>query len=101
MMKLLSKIHIKRRKNQTTGVVNNNGFFTLATNMDIMGLIFASVVFCCGFWRLSNNMMRGSVRSVELLGIFFAGTAIILMWYRFNNGKNEGDDNKYNNSSPT
>jgi D-alanyl-lipoteichoic acid acyltransferase DltB (MBOAT superfamily) len=101
MIWLLRKIHTKGRKTRTFRSINNNGFFTLATNLDIMGLIFAIIVFCCGFWHLSNKTVIGSVRSVELLGIFFASTAIFLMWYNFNRGRNEGDGNKNNNSSPT
>ncbi len=78
---------------------NSNGFFTLATDLDIIGLIFAIVVFICGFYRLSN--IRGGVRSVELFGIIFAGTAIFLMWYNFNNGKKGSNDLRHHKFQPT
>ena len=65
----------------------SKGFLDIATTLDILGLIFASAVFLCGFFHLPDYGILFGVRTVEFLGIVFALLAIYLMWHHFNNEK--------------
>lgn len=90
---------LKRMKKHFS--LGSSGFFNLPTNLDILGLIFATVVFFCSFGRYSNEFIKMGIKSVEFLGIVCASVAIYLMWYYFKKRKKMDKGDGFNNFFPT